>query len=203
MFTKCCFSPRQGYVSNASADMVRRARRMAATGVATVAAVAVCVFGVALVLHGPQRVALSSEPFDSNLPIQWDSSASVDLDGLSRYYSAASAHLRNGAPKGHMALKMVKPAREMSLAELPTQQLGQDKDWDEAKWSPEHYINVAGSRVDDITANGIWKNKDEAWDGIDNVLPTDTRYEYQTMHSGHGQEVYVILIFNVYVICNI
>ena len=126
--------------------------------------------------------------FDSNLPVQWDRSASVDLDGLSRYYSAASAHLRNGAPHAHMALKMAKPAREMSLAQLPTQQLGQDKDWNMRKWSPEHYIDVAAGRVDSTTTKGIWKSKDEPWAGIDEVLPTDTRYEYQTMHSGHGQE---------------
>jgi len=128
------------------------------------------------------------EPFDSNLPIQWDDSASVDLDGLSRYYSAASAHLRRGAPQGHMALKMLKPAREMSLVQLPKQMIGEDKDWHERKWSNQHYMSVAGSRVDDTTAKGIWKSKDEAWEGIDKVLPTDTRYEYQTMHSGHGQE---------------
>jgi hypothetical protein len=126
--------------------------------------------------------------FDSNLPVQWDRSASVDLDGLSRYYSAASAHLRNGAPHAHMALKMAKPAREMSLAQLPTQQLGQDKDWHMRQWSPEHYIDVAAGRVDSTTTKGIWKSKDEPWAGIDEVLPTDTRYEYQTMHSGHGQE---------------
>jgi len=94
---------------------------------------------------------------------------SQDLDGLSRYYSVASAHLRHGAPHGHMALKSLKPAREMSLAQVPTQMLGQDQDWHEQKWSPQHYVNVAASRVDDATAKGIWKSKDEAWSGIDEV----------------------------------
>lgn len=165
-----------------------RGRRAAVWPVAAV--LAACVLVVVLLASSPgqQRSALFSQPFDSNLPVQWDSSAHVDLDGLSRYYSAASAHLRNAAPHAHMALKSVRSraAREMQLAQMPqTQQLGQSNDWDEQHWSPEHYINVAGSRVDDITAKGIWKNKDEAWDGIDKVLPTDTRYEYQTMHTGY------------------
>jgi len=134
-------------------------RRLSSGGAAGVAVtLAACCVAVGLWTTAPHRAALLSEPFDSNLPVQWDSSASVDLDGLSRYYSA------------------------------PTQKLGADSDWDEKHWSPEHYINVAASRVDDVSAKGIWKNKDEAWDGIDKVLPTDTRYEYQTLHTGHGQE---------------
>ena len=173
---------------------MHRGRQAAVSPFWSVAAVLAAATVVVLLVFspGPQHAALFSEPFDSNLPVQWDSSAHVDLDGLSRYYAAAAAHLRNAAPRGHMALKFVHPraAREMQLAQVPapTQQLGQDNDWDEKHWSPQHYVNVAGSRVDDITAKGIWKNKDEAWDGIDKVLPTDTRYEYQTLHVGHGQE---------------
>jgi len=65
-------------------------------------------------------VALFGEPFDSNLPVQWDSSAESavgpDFSGLSRYFSAASAHLRSGAPRAHAALRAPARAREQQLA---------------------------------------------------------------------------------------
>ena len=156
------------------------------------AVVAACALAAVLASSSTHKAALLGEPFDSNLPVQWDRSA--DLDGLSRYFTAPTAHLRNGAPQAHAALAAAGSprARTQALAllpeHLPTQMLGQDSDWHEHNWSPEHYIDVAASRVDGITAKGIWKNKDEAWDGIDKVLPTDTRYEYQTLHTGHGQE---------------
>jgi len=67
---------------------------------------------------GRRPVALFSEPFDSNLPVQWDDSAASavgpNFDGLSRYFSAASAHLRGGAPRAHAVLRA--PAREQQLA---------------------------------------------------------------------------------------
>ena len=184
-----------GVKTRAGAMVPQRARGVPATAVASLAlaVLAAGVLAAVLVSSGaqaPQQAALYGEPFDSNLPVQWDSSAGGSLDGLSRYFSAPTAHMRGGAPRAHRALAAVGPAaRTQDLAQLPaTQMLGQDSDWHEQRWSPEHYINVAGSRVDDITAKGIWKGKDEAWAGIDDVLPTDTRYEYQTMHSGHGQE---------------
>ena len=61
-----------------------------------------------------ESVLIGMEPFDSNMPVQWDSSASVDLHGLSRYFSAAAAHLKHGAPQGHLALQ----ARTMQLAQV-------------------------------------------------------------------------------------
>ena len=69
---------------------------------------------------GWRPVALFGEPFDSNLPVQWDSSAEgalgPDFDGLRRYYSAASAHLRSAAPRAHAALRAPARAREQQLA---------------------------------------------------------------------------------------
>lgn len=63
-------------------------------------------------------MALFGEPFDSNLPVQWDSSAESaagpDISG--RYFSAASAHLRSGAPRAHAALSAPASAWEQQLA---------------------------------------------------------------------------------------
>ena len=83
---------------------------------AVVAAAACCagMVAVASMSAAHPSVMLGGEPFDSDLPVQWDSSAAPDLDGLSRYFSSASANL-NGAPRGHMALKVPK-AREQQLA---------------------------------------------------------------------------------------
>ena len=89
-----------------------------------------------------------------------------------------------------MALKAHTRGREMQLVQLPRFE-DLSSSWHKQhlrKWSPQHYMSVASSNVDATTAKGIWKSKDEAWSGIDKVLPTDTRYEYQSLHSGHGQE---------------
>eukprot|EP00960_Hanusia_phi_P025956 745995-Hanusia_phi.AAC.1 len=114
-----------------------------------------------------------NQPFDSDVPVQWDSSASSDLEGISRYFSSPSAHMRNRAPAAHPSLK----ARTTILADVPAH-----------KWSKQHYRDVAVSKVDKQTVNGIWHNEDEAWKGIDEVLPTDTPYSYQLAHVGKGEE---------------
>ena len=156
--------------------------------VAGLTAVSGCVVLGLIAAAGHQSV-LFQQPFDSDLPVQWDSNVrdgDVDLGGLSRYYSAASAHLRHAAPEAHRALKQGQ-AREMQLVQIPRSS-GMKHQPHLRKWSPEHLMNVEASRVDDETVKGLWKNKDEAWAGIDKVFPTDTRYEYETLHSGHGQE---------------
>jgi len=61
-------------------------------------------------------------------------------------------------------------------------------DFDVSKWSQRHMNTVASNGVDARTAKGIWHSKDEAWAGIDEVLPTDTPYAYQMQHSGDGEE---------------
>ena len=170
--------------------MASSVRTRAAQGSAVIAAIAGFMLMVGFAMSRSRRGVLFSQPFDSDVPIQWDSSASVDLDGLSRYYSAATAHLRHAAPEAHMALKAHTRGREMQLVQLPRFE-DLSSSWHKQhlrKWSPQHYMSVASSNVDATTAKGIWKSKDEAWSGIDKVLPTDTRYEYQSLHSGHGQE---------------
>uniref|UniRef100_A0A7S4L1I5 Uncharacterized protein n=1 Tax=Guillardia theta TaxID=55529 RepID=A0A7S4L1I5_GUITH len=114
-----------------------------------------------------------NQPFDSDVPVQWDSSASSDLQGISRYFSSPGSHLRNRAPTAHPSLK----ARTTILADVPAHE-----------WSKHHYRDVAASKMDQQTVNGIWYDKDEAWKGIDEVLPTDTPYSYQLAHVGKGEE---------------
>jgi len=70
----------------------------------------------------------------------------------------------------------------------PYQQLDQTN-FDVSRWTQRHMNSVAENGVDDQTAKGIWHSKNQAWAGIDEVLPTDTPYEYQTIHSGGGEEV--------------
>ena len=58
--------------------------------------------GLHVLQHRLQRRmprAAELEPFDSNLPVQWDSSAEVG--GLSRYFNSPSAGLGR-APEGHL-----------------------------------------------------------------------------------------------------
>ena len=62
-----------------------------------------CLLGISFFRVGV-RTELLSEPFDSNMPVQWDSSAEDSLGGLSRYFTSPTANLRKVAPKGHIAL---------------------------------------------------------------------------------------------------
>ena len=78
---------------------------------------AACCAGLLAVAGLQRRMprAAELEPFDSNLPVQWDSSAEVG--GLSRYFNSPSAGLGR-APEGHLALRQ-RQARLVQLAQLP------------------------------------------------------------------------------------
>lgn len=72
-----------------------------------------CLLGLSS-FHAGARTEL--EPFDSNTPVQWDSSSAGSVRGLSRYFSSPASHGRNTAPAGHIALRQAGKARTMQLA---------------------------------------------------------------------------------------
>jgi hypothetical protein len=55
-------------------------------------------------------------------------------------------------------------------------QLGEDSDWHVKNWDKEHLNAVASGRVGPTTVRNIWKSKDKAWSGIDDILPTTGGY---------------------------
>lgn len=60
-----------------------------------------------------------------------------------------------------------------------------------SEWSRRHTAAVGQGQVDQQSSEGIWHSKSEAWKGIDDVFPTDTRYAYQSDHEDRGDSAKV------------
>ena len=66
-----------------------------------------------------------------------------------------------------VALKSLSSTGKARLA-----QLGEDSDWHVKNWNKQHLDAVASGRVGPTTVKNIWRSKDKAWSGIDDILPT-------------------------------
>ncbi len=70
-----------------------------------------------------------------------------------------------------LALKSSPPFRGPD-AKATLSQLGQDDDWHVGSWSQQHLKAVSAGEVGPTTVKNIWRSKDQAWKGIDDILPT-------------------------------
>ena len=77
----------------------------------------------------------------------------------------------------------------LSSGAQPAVMMGTNDHFDVSRLTQRHMNSVASNDVDSATAKGIWHSKNQAWAGIDEVLPTDTPYAYQNLHSGGGDEI--------------
>mmetsp|Transcript_7955 Transcript_7955/g.19338 ORF Transcript_7955/g.19338 Transcript_7955/m.19338 type:complete len:310 (+) Transcript_7955:27-956(+) len=66
--------------------------------------------------------------------------------------------------------------------------LGQDADWGVKGWSTKHARSVMQNAVDKTTVKGIWHAPNQAWAGIDDILPTGGRFGYEEAHGMNANE---------------
>ena len=88
------------------------------------------------------------------------------VTGCTLIFCAALALLQLGGPAVHR----------------PEVVLGQDADWHVKDWSAEHKRAVESGHAGKTSVHNIWLSPDQAWNGIDDILPTGSSYAYQNNH---------------------
>lgn len=58
--------------------------------------------------------------------------------------------------------------------------------------STKHKLRVGSSQVDKASIKNIWANKNQAWKGIDSILPTGGRYAYEIDHQHTADQSHML-----------
>eukprot|EP00291_Cryptomonas_curvata_P019548 CAMPEP_0172169694 /NCGR_PEP_ID=MMETSP1050-20130122/10847_1 /TAXON_ID=233186 /ORGANISM="Cryptomonas curvata, Strain CCAP979/52" /LENGTH=188 /DNA_ID=CAMNT_0012840779 /DNA_START=1 /DNA_END=563 /DNA_ORIENTATION=+ len=104
---------------------------------------------------------------------------------------AAVHHFQLFGTSHRLALKSSPPFRGPD-AKATLSQLGEDADWHVGSWSQQHLKAVSAGEVGPTTVKNIWRSKDEAWKGIDDILPTGGGFHYQINHVLNANEAKLV-----------